>query len=496
MGLAGSRSAIPAADETTLGRLRLFFRYDPFLTPDTDFVLWHLAEPVSEKGAEDTRVIAIVLRWFGSGGEVLLWDTEEFTVELGHRYWQPLLIAAPLVPRETRWMRFEIVAKSEIAVVPLATGFVFVSHKERLADHEHFSGSSFRSARYEVLALSRVQDFATELGAGGAPQDAAFNLYAPELAEYADLKPADNPIVVVSVDQTPRARALLFLHWTKAFGTTLASARVPAPDLMAPSLIALPGETWAGDAAVIALDDAGRRLPAHAPLSRWPGPRRRGTTTSRRSRVTAVLTSCRRPELLERTLASFFTYNTYPLDRFIIVEDGPRDANLRAMQRFRERSITWIGTERRAGQIEAIDLAYSLVGTEYIFHLEDDWEFYAPGFIEKSLAVLEAAPACLQVWLRALGDTNLHPVVPGVASFGGVDVQTLALDHLDLWHGFSFNPGLRRTADYRRIGCYSRHVRFDPHHPIRAESGLSKLYRDLGMHAVILADNGGQGYVR
>ena len=87
-------------------------------------------------------------------------------------------------------------------------------------------------------------------------------------------------------------------------------------------------------------------------------------------------------------------------------------------------------------------------------------------------------------------------MVPGVESVGGVEVQKLALDHLGLWHGFSFNPGLRRTADYRRIGSYSRHVRFDPHHPIRAESGLSRLYRDLGMHAVILADNGGQGYVR
>lgn len=217
---------------------------------------------------------------------------------------------------------------------------------------------------------------------------------------------------------------------------------------------------------------------------------------TRRSGITGVVTSCGRPDLLERTLASFFAFNTNPLDRLIVVEDGPRDATLGVTQRFRDRRITWIGTERRAGQIEAIDLAYSLVDSEFIFHLEDDWEFFAPGFIEKSRAVLEADPSCLQVWLRALDDTNGHPLTPDVEWVGDVEVRKLTLGYLDVWHGFSFNPGLRRTADYRRIGSYSRYVGFDPYNRGRSEAGLSELYRDLGMYALILADNEGRGYVR
>lgn len=241
-----------------------------------------------------------------------------------------------------------------------------------------------------------------------------------------------------------------------------------------------------------------RRLATRRVASNRPTPAEGGPAyvTARRSGITGVLTSCGRPDLLERTLASFFAFNTNPLDRLIVVEDGPRDATLGVTQRFRDRRITWIGTERRAGQIEAIDLAYSLVDSEFIFHLEDDWEFFAPGFIEKSRAVLEADPSCLQVWLRALDDTNGHPLTPDVEWVGDVEVRKLTLGHLDVWHGFSFNPGLRRTADYRRIGSYGRYVNFDPYNRGRSEAGLSELYRDLGMYALILADNEGRGYVR
>jgi len=38
--------------------------------------------------------------------------------------------------------------------------------------------------------------------------------------------------------------------------------------------------------------------------------------------VTVVLTACNRADLLEKTLDSFFEMNTYPLKRFIIIDDG------------------------------------------------------------------------------------------------------------------------------------------------------------------------------
>jgi hypothetical protein len=213
--------------------------------------------------------------------------------------------------------------------------------------------------------------------------------------------------------------------------------------------------------------------------------------------ITGVLTSCNRYDLLERTLASFFDMNTAPIEKIIVVEDGP-DIPDTVQAKFSDRPVEWISTGRRVGQIAAIDYAYSRVATPYIFHLEDDWQFYRPGFIEKSLVILETNPKCLQVWLRALNDTQRHPVLPHLYVNHGVEWRRMAFDYVLMgeWHGFSFNPGLRRLADYVSVEGYGRHARFDPAKPGAAESALNKLYRRRDFFAAILCDGEGSGYVR
>ena len=123
--------------------------------------------------------------------------------------------------------------------------------------------------------------------------------------------------------------------------------------------------------------------------------------------TTVVVTSCNRHDLLARTLQSFFDHNTdRSIARVIVVEDGDADPT----DICRPYGAEAIRSGQRIGQIRAIDLAYAHVQTPYIFHLEDDWEFYRSGFIEKSRAHLEADPFALLVWLRAWNDTNGHPL--------------------------------------------------------------------------------------
>jgi hypothetical protein len=196
--------------------------------------------------------------------------------------------------------------------------------------------------------------------------------------------------------------------------------------------------------------------------------------------VTLVVTSCGRADLLERTLESFFTLNTYPLARTIIIEDGP--ANPPA---FPVPDLTYIANEVRIGQVCSIDRAYSRVDTPYVLHWEDDWETYRDGFIGPSLEILERYPEILQVWLRAYDDTAGHPIV----KLPQFNVPTMSTDWK--WHGFSWNPGLRRMTDYRRLGGYSQ---FRHRKSLGAELEISKVYRSLGYHAAILPEP--KGYVR
>jgi hypothetical protein len=140
------------------------------------------------------------------------------------------------------------------------------------------------------------------------------------------------------------------------------------------------------------------------------------------------------------------------------------------------------------------------VRTSYIFHCEDDWEFQWPGYIEKSRKVLEARPDCLLVHIRAPSDLNGHPVAAEVEFIDKMPVRRLLASHrvdgpggVFLWQGFSFNPGLRRLQDYKRIGGYSPYKQKSG---LRSEEAIGNQYARLGYYALVLSDNDGRGYVR
>jgi len=214
--------------------------------------------------------------------------------------------------------------------------------------------------------------------------------------------------------------------------------------------------------------------------------------------VTVVVTSCNRHDLLDMTLASFFAHNRFPISQMIVVEDGEKSNKLMEAK-YKSRNIEWISTGKRVGQIAAIDYAYSRVKTSYVFHMEDDWEFYRSGFIAESLSILENHPDCLQVYLRALDDINGHPLEDQVHHENGITWRKLIRNFTNQWgewHGFSFNPGLRRLNDYVLTGGYGNICSFDFDNPGKAESKIAVFYKNNGYFAAILCSRGGEGFVR
>jgi hypothetical protein len=197
--------------------------------------------------------------------------------------------------------------------------------------------------------------------------------------------------------------------------------------------------------------------------------------------VTVVITACNRTDLLERTLDSFAKFNTYPIERYIIVEDGLGQAPSNLPP-----NTLYLKNVNNLGQVASIDRAYKEVATPYIFHCEEDWEFYRSGFIEQSMKILENYPKIIQVWIRAHSDTNYHPIV----KLEQFPFEVMGYDFDKIWHGFSFNPGLRRLSDYKAIGNYSKYT--SNKIELASESALSELHKQLGFYAAILPE----GYVR
>ncbi|MCU1750757.1 glycosyltransferase family 2 protein [Pseudomonas sp. 6D_7.1_Bac1] len=201
---------------------------------------------------------------------------------------------------------------------------------------------------------------------------------------------------------------------------------------------------------------------------------------STESDITLVVTSCGRLDLLKRTLESFDRFNTAPVREVFITEDAG-DEGVRAVipAHWKEHS-TFFVNRPKLGQLASIDLAYGHVKTPYIFHCEDDWEFYRPGFVEDSRTILELRPEILQVWLRNyVYDLCVHSPYIHLGTrelIGGVACYPLISDKPE-WQSFSLNPGLRRLKEYRLCAPFAAHG---------GEKALSQRYAGLNLTAVTL----------
>ena len=217
------------------------------------------------------------------------------------------------------------------------------------------------------------------------------------------------------------------------------------------------------------------------------------------SEITVVLTSCNRPNELLRTLKSFFTYNTYKnIKEILIIDDsgikGCIDHIIKVIPD--EYIVKVIYNDKNIGQIKSIDKIYSYINTEFIFHCEDDWEFYSSGFIEKSMDILLKNPKVFTVWLREYCNTNFYVKRNGhTISNSLIDNTYYKLNCFkerdNIWNGFTFNPGLRRLSDYKKVGPYNE-IEFK--HSGGSEEALSRKYFILGYYCVITTNY--NGYVR
>jgi len=204
---------------------------------------------------------------------------------------------------------------------------------------------------------------------------------------------------------------------------------------------------------------------------------------SKNSDVSIMITSCGRFDLLKRTLKSLDKFNTYPINKVYITEDsGKQDVFDCVPEEWREHTEVYVN-EPKLGQLASIDLAYGEINTEWVFHCEDDWDFYRPGFIEESMTLLKKDQQALQVWLRsAAQDLAIHSPYVYLTDrqiVQGIPCYKVNSEKAD-WQGFSFNPGLRRMADYKKHAPYSQYS---------GEKDLSRLYAAENRYALILEND-------
>ena len=199
---------------------------------------------------------------------------------------------------------------------------------------------------------------------------------------------------------------------------------------------------------------------------------------------TVALTSCGRFDLLERTLGTLLPRLEGPVARIVVIEDSGDRAVHDVVSRFSGggREFQVLVNDPPVGQIRSIDRLYANVGTEWIFHCEDDWEFFSRGFVESSFAVTLESDRFSTVALRTVSDFPTGYFGSHLTTHSGVGYRIADPAIAGVFAGMNFNPGLRRMRDYRIVGRYSEFG-------ARVTEGLvAKCYRDLGYRVACLAE--------
>jgi hypothetical protein len=176
--------------------------------------------------------------------------------------------------------------------------------------------------------------------------------------------------------------------------------------------------------------------------------------------VTLVMTSCRRLDLMLRTVASFLVCCTdhRSIDRWICIDDNS-DASDRAEM---EARLPWFEfvwkTPEERGHASSLQIAHRMVETPYVFLLEDDHEFFVRSdYVSRCLHGVSVGTAIGQClvnvnYAETLADYDLDGGLPFqhegrsyVAHLYDPDrrvVKGLSNGH---WPHFSLRPGVTRT---------------------------------------------------
>jgi hypothetical protein len=192
------------------------------------------------------------------------------------------------------------------------------------------------------------------------------------------------------------------------------------------------------------------------------------------ARVTTVLTSCGRFDLLEETVASFLEH--FNTDRLVIAEDSERPDEAAAFEARFPAAEVRVNTPK-LGQLRSIDALYATLETPYVLHLEDDWRFSQAIDLDRVIAFLDAHP---DVSVVCIANRIFDPRFEKGARrrhHEGLDYLVWDLDAHPKWFSYSFNPSVARLSLWREIGPFAGFV---------TEENLSLFCKQRGMRIAMV----------
>lgn len=173
------------------------------------------------------------------------------------------------------------------------------------------------------------------------------------------------------------------------------------------------------------------------------------------SDITLCLTIGLRPDLLRNSLTSLFAHVRFA--KVIAINDF-RDEATNSVFRELCPQGQLVSLDRQLGHHAAVDHAYSLIETPYVFHSEDDWHFDSSIDLISAMDLLSKNPELSQLCFRKIEDFSFSAEeTDRIVHFQRSGLNCVRLDELhDQWHGYTFNPHLAALETWRSVGGFSK----------------------------------------
>ena len=192
--------------------------------------------------------------------------------------------------------------------------------------------------------------------------------------------------------------------------------------------------------------------------------------------VTFSITTCKRYDLFERTMNSFIFHckDIGLISSWICVDDNSSDEDrLKMLTNFPFFKFIWKTPEQK-GHAQSMNLILDTVKTPYLFHMEDDWEFFVPSnYIRPCIEILNESDE----YGQCLINKNYAETIDGLNIQGGIYSNTKGGlsyyvhefepnaasfakkygpgSNCAYWPHYSLRPGLNKVSCLKSTGRYN-----------------------------------------
>lgn len=200
------------------------------------------------------------------------------------------------------------------------------------------------------------------------------------------------------------------------------------------------------------------------------------------SDITTFVLSCDRLNILNSTITSFLDTKNYPT-KMVIVDDSAREGVFEELVATYGDFCDVICFPTNRGQWWGMDFMVSYCDTDYIFYLEDDWEFVGKtGYLQKSKEILEKYRdiGTVDISFRTFEEEGIDSYEKELidGSFFYKKVWRITPWHFK-WYAWIGSPNLKRRDDLLLLG------RIEKWHN---EWNIDRRFAALGFKGVFLND--------